>query len=352
MNRELEPESLLLKRVFDDLKDRFPATWSIDLRREEGTTSRSWEAMAQIENPEGEETTLVIEVRNFWEPREVARILQQHIPEEKQNLLLVARYLSPRSRELLARFGANYADVTGNRRFSLAKPAVFIETTGSDRNPWPSKQVLLSLKGPATARVVRGLCDVLPPYGIRELSQLIDVPPSSVSRVTNILEREALIVRDAKSRITDVTWKDLIKRWAQDYSPTASGRFQSYVAPRGLKDVQNRLKDCRGRYAVTGSFAVATLTTAAPPRLMMVYSESPPGLAECLELKLAERGANLILLEPLDRVVFERMRTVDNLQCCAISQVAADLLTNPGRGPTEGEELLSWMEGNESAWRV
>ena len=35
----------------------------------------------------------------------------------------------------------------------------------------------------------------------------------------------------------------------------------------------------------------------------------------------------------------------------APSQVAADLLTSPGRGPAEGEELIQWMQANEEAWR-
>jgi hypothetical protein len=34
------------------------------------------------------------------------------------------------------------------------------------------------------------------------------------------------------------------------------------------------------------------------------------------------------------------------------SQVAVDLLTGPGREPSEGEELLLWMKGNEAAWRT
>ncbi len=352
VNRKFDPESLLLQRVLDNLSDRFPATWSICLRGEKRSVSKPWSAVAEVKNPEGEQITLVIEVKNFLQPREVTRILQRGEPEERENILLVARYLSPRTRELLTRSGANYADDTGNIRLSLDKPAVFIETTGVDKNPWPGKQVLSSLKGPASARVIRGLCDLFPPYGVRELSERIGVPPSSVSRVTSILERDALITRDAKNRITDVMWKDLIKRWTQDYSPTASGRFQSYVAPRGLTVVQNRLKDWSGLYAVTGSFAVDRLTAAAPSRLMMVYSDSPARLAEYLELTVAERGANLILIEPLDQVVFERMRSVENLQCCAVSQVAADLLTNPGRGPAEGEELLRWMEENEIAWRL
>ena len=33
------------------------------------------------------------------------------------------------------------------------------------------------------------------------------------------------------------------------------------------------------------------------------------------------------------------------------SQVVVDLMTGPGRNPNEAEELLSWMQANEEAWR-
>jgi hypothetical protein len=36
----------------------------------------------------------------------------------------------------------------------------------------------------------------------------------------------------------------------------------------------------------------------------------------------------------------------------AASQVAADLVKSPGRGPSEGEALVKWMAANEDAWRT
>ena len=29
----------------------------------------------------------------------------------------------------------------------------------------------------------------------------------------------------------------------------------------------------------------------------------------------------------------------------------SDLLTSPGRGPAEAEELINWMRANEEPWR-
>jgi hypothetical protein len=51
-------------------------------------------------------------------------------------------------------------------------------------------------------------------------------------------------------------------------------------------------------------------------------------------------------------VVFDRASKRNDLTCAAWSQVAADLLTSPGRGTAEGEDLLRWMKENEREWRA
>jgi hypothetical protein len=50
-------------------------------------------------------------------------------------------------------------------------------------------------------------------------------------------------------------------------------------------------------------------------------------------------------------VVFDRGDEDRGVRYVAPSQAAVDLLTSPGRGPSEGQELLSWMEAHERDWR-
>jgi hypothetical protein len=64
-----------------------------------------------------------------------------------------------------------------------------------------------------------------------------------------------------------------------------------------------------------------------------------------------EAGANVILAEPFDPVVYERNRELDGITYAAPSQDAVDLVTSPGRGPSEAEELMQWMARNEGDWR-
>jgi len=89
--------------------------------------------------------------------------------------------------------------------------------------------------------------------------------------------------------------------------------------------------------------AALGLPLVAPPRLTAIYVDNPKRAADQLGLRPAERGGNVLLAEPFDPVVFERTTETDHLAYAALPQVAADLLTSPGRGPSEAEELLEWM---------
>jgi hypothetical protein len=102
---------------------------------------------------------------------------------------------------------------------------------------------------------------------------------------------------------------------------------------------------------VTGGLAAAALATATPARLGAVWVRDAAGAATKLHLRPAEAGANVLLIEPGDEGVFEGAAQRDFVWYAAPSQVAADLLTSPGRGPADGEELIRWMEANEGQWR-
>ena len=78
----------------------------------------------------------------------------------------------------------------------------------------------------------------------------------------------------------------------------------------------------------------------------------PLGAIDRLDLREIDAGANVVLIEPLDPVAFDRTAERDGLRCVAPSQLAVDLLTGPGREPSQGEQMLKWMEKNEHVGRT
>ncbi|MEO5919448.1 MAG: hypothetical protein ABIQ17_07810 [Candidatus Limnocylindrales bacterium] len=51
-------------------------------------------------------------------------------------------------------------------------------------------------------------------------------------------------------------------------------------------------------------------------------------------------------------MAFERAWEREGIRYAALAQVAADLLTSPGRSPSQAEALIEWMKANEHAWRT
>jgi len=299
---------------------------------------------------DGRRATLAVVSRRRISPRDVPYLLRER-RASKGALLLVAPFLGPRTRELLAEANASYVDATGNVRVVVGEPAVYLESRGVDRDPERKARPLRSLKGTAAARVVRALCDFRPPYGVRTLAAWSSSPLGTASRVVSFLEEEALLTRDAKKMITAVDWPGLLKRWAADYSVTGSNVMRAYLEPRGLTALAPKLRTL-GRYAATGSLGG---TGVAPARLAMLYVDDAEAAARNLHLVPAEAGANVWLLEPYDGVVFERTQAgafgAESITVVAPSQAAVDLMTSPGRGPQEAQALIERMKGTEDAWR-
>ena len=89
----------------------------------------------------------------------------------------------------------------------------------------------------------------------------------------------------------------------------------------------------------------------ADDRDVTAYVADPAEAASRLDLRPTDSGANVVLAANTDDFAFDRARDVDGLRVAAVSQVAVDLMTGPGRNPAEAEALLDWMEENEDAWR-
>ncbi|MCB9656896.1 MAG: hypothetical protein H6726_04530 [Sandaracinaceae bacterium] len=154
-----------------------------------------------------------------------------------------------------------------------------------------------------------------------------------------------------RGQLASVDWPALLRRWAQDAPLESRGNVSSFLDPRGLPALLARLPRAKERYAVTGGLAAAALAPIAPPRLAVIWVRDAAEAAAQLDLRPASSGANVLLVEPTDDGVFEGATQRDEVWYAAPSQVAADLLTSPGRGPAEGDELIQWMQANEEAWR-
>ena len=162
---------------------------------------------------------------------------------------------------------------------------------------------------------------------MRELAARAEVSPATLARVIDLLAREALLSRDARGRVTDVDWAGCIRRWSKDHTFASSNVVSEFVAPRGLEDVTAKLKKAKWPYAITGSIAAQPRSPIAPVPQAMIYTDHVDTAVRFLDARETDLGANLVIAEPFDPVVFDRTDTVDGLRRVATSQFASDLLT-------------------------
>jgi hypothetical protein len=192
-------------------------------------------------------------------------------PASRASPLIAARFLSGRVRAGLIERDVSYIDTTGNLRLVLARPGLFIEASGADRDPLPADRRLRSLKGTAAARVVRALFDATLPLQVSELAARAGVSTAQSSRVADLLDREVVLQRDPRGSVIAVDRTKLIERWAEDYSFLDANATGLYLEPRTLDRLLDRLPSSGLRYAVSGSLGARLLAEYADARLALIY---------------------------------------------------------------------------------
>lgn len=193
---------------------------------------------------------------------------------------MVCPWLSPQTAATLTAAEVSYLDLTGNAHIKINQPAIYIESQGAIRNPAPPIRRTATLRGAKTARLIRTLIDVTPPYGVRELAAATGFVPGYVSTVLEALDAEVLISRGARNRVEEVDIARLIDRWADVYNVLETNISSGYLAPSGTRDVMNTLRGMPVGYAITGPYAGVRMATGSVAYALYLYSREPQELAQ------------------------------------------------------------------------
>lgn len=346
-------ESSLIGDAMRGIAGLLPDSWNLELDRVEQLAPQRADAVLYLVGPDGEGMRFLVEAKRSETPMELllARLREQASATDMP-LLYVSDYIGPSLRTALTAEGISFADTTGWVRVMSASPLILLTGQGAAKSPRArGSSAVVRMNGIAAGRVIRGLCDAQLPIGVRALASIADVSPGSVSKLLPTLAAEGIIDRAERGAVVTVRRRALIKRWVQDYSFSKSNRSVGYfIAPRGLDRMLARLSQLGTRTTLTGSAAARSLlpegtTPVVPLRLLAIYTDAPSALVDELGLIPADRAsANTLVAIPQDSEVLTS-------SIAPTALVVADLLTLPGRGDAEAEQLMDVLARADERWQ-
>lgn len=348
----------LLERALAVVRGVLPEGWTIDAIPQAADPNQGPGNTLVTANHRGTgSTAALVELRRTFTPQDAKRLLGGSIATKlramtgNSPILVIAPYLSPRTRQSLEDQHVSYIDLAGDIHMEFQSLFVHIERTS--RNPKPTRTPSPGLSGASGGRVARVLVDALPPYGVTEIAKAAGVDPGYTSRILERLSEEALIDREPRGKVTDVDWPGLLRVRAQHLDLLGSRAAKGFVARLGARQTLTSLGNNppASYWAVTGSFAAAEIAPVAAPALLVIYAMDPNTLATQLELLPAEEGADVVLIRPSNYGPFDRTRPDTGIEWAGFSQVALDCLSGNGRMPAEGEAVIEWMAEHLDEWR-
>ncbi len=212
-----------LDETVERLRALVPDDWTVSVAHRQPDRG-----VVSITADDGTEATVSVVTRDRLEPRDIDRLLLPDGPT-----IVSAKWLSPRSRELLRDTQVGFLDQTGNVELRLRRPALYIRTDGSAADPNPKPNSGPSLRGPRVWALMRTLIEVTPPYTAGDLSSALGIDDGYVSRVLQTLTDERLITRRPRGEVTAVEWEPLLRKLAETYSFFAANETTTWVAPGG-----------------------------------------------------------------------------------------------------------------------
>ena len=345
MARPAIPEAS--RRRLDDAVERLgalvPDDWTVTVAHRQPDLG-----IISIAADDGTEATVSVVTRDRLEPRDIGRLT---LPEGPT--MVTAKWLSPRSRELLRGSQIGFLDQTGNVEVRLRRPALYVRTEGSPNDPNPKPISGPTLHGPRVWALMRTLIEVTPPYTAGDLSSALGIDDGYVSRVLKTLANERLIARQPRGPVTDVEWEPLLRQLATTYSLFDANETSAWIAAAGPDQMLRDAVAAKARrFAVTGSFVASSIAPVAAPEIAVVFTDDPERFAKSARLLSTRVGANVILAKPYDAIVFQRGWSNADVPSVSIPQLAIDLLTGTAQMPAEGEALIDWMRRDTSRWRT
>lgn len=293
----------------------------------------------------------VMQAKTSSSPGTVAAVADQFaaLDDHDAVAVLVVPYMTPAGAKAADDRSLNWIDLSGNAH--LRDDELYVWVQGRP-NQFASRGRPSSAFAAKSSRVARRL--LLDParwWMQKDLSEHTGLDPGQVSRVVKRLSSDQLLERDGvrlRPRDPDL----LLDAWADDYRFERHDIVTGHLSGSGValaRDLDERLRDAGIEHAFTGLPAAWAIEGFARFRLTSVYvTGDPRDAGDVVGLRRNERGANVQLIGPVDRGVFDGQQQINGLPCVSAVQVYLDLAHLPERAAEAAKQLRA----DGSLWRA
>jgi hypothetical protein len=255
--------------------------------------------------------------------------------------ILAAPYLSDTSRQICKEAGIGCIDLAGNAFLSFR--TIYIDRSNRP-NPFAVTRIAKSVFSPKSSRILRVLLsNPSRKWYVEDMSKEAGISIGLTSRVKQFLLAEEWIKEEDK-RFYLAKSEEVLDQWVNNYSyeKNPSSSFYSGLSEDQLEAaIKNECEKRKYRYGLalfSGARKIAPFV-----RFMRFFSYIDGDIEEianALQFKKVETGANVTILQPYDEGVFYGLQEINGIKVVSDIQLYLDLKSYKGRGEEAAQAIF------------
>jgi hypothetical protein len=320
--------------------------WDLDQRSDQKGLSK-WADFTVGVNTANRSDTIVVEFKDVGHPRQLREAITKllryvHHSNRNDYPVVSAPYITSEGANICKEDNIGYYDLAGNCR--LVFGSYFIERSGNPNSDRTSRVTATPrLYAPKSERVLRVLFGGKDrDWKVVSLAEKANVSVGTVSIVrTILLEREWAVETHDGIRLTQSD--KLLADWTSVWTRRRE-KVKSYFTLTSLDVVERRMAEFAHQhdrpFALTGSAGAWRIAPMVRYNRSQAYWEGDPDeLANGVELKAVESGANVQIIAPRDSGVFFDNESISGIPIVSPLQLYLDLSREPSRGAEAAQHI-------------
>ena len=288
----------------------------------------------------------IVEGESFFRFQQGLMHLKSIIKDHPKYItIVISKYLSPQKRDACKKMEVNFLDLSGNAYLRYGN--MYIDRMGFP-NLFPEKRRGRGIFSDKASFILRAMLIEDKIWGVRELASKIRLDAGYVSRLFKEMEKQDYLIREkGKSRLKEP--KILLEDWIHFYDYKKNREDEYFCLAKSPSEIIERLQGLdvpeRMEYALgfhAGAFLVSPHAVFDRIHIYISSQEAKDCFVKKLNLKLAEKGANLIFVSPYYKYsVFYDKQKIKKIWVVSDIQLYLDLYKFPLRGIEQAEHIYN-----------